>query len=593
MEQHASQDLTPVNDGRVRVENLDFMMTQPPRVFKFLRIDANDNCNLKCTYCRIPRSSQLVEADDLERFLNEKVISVESLQFGCGMEPTIDPRLADLMLMASKTPAKPSVRYILQTNGTKLHRHDYQKMNEAGLTRLSVSIDSMDEEVHAFQRGGSSVKQIINNLELFRQHCPQVDVQVICVVTRASIAGCEAVAQFAIDLGVSRIAFREMMHVPDDPVADPVKVGPLIVPPGEFAAMTERIQAKYLDRGTEFVFWPIDRLHQNRFNMRKKAFPVEKQGHWQRRRLMLNTVNDQQTSPDKPVLLPVTEKQQDLLEGKKFFLLRGFPKSGTTWIGRILNLHPQVSCAGEFNWMNLDNPFTRNLESSYLMREKPGLRDAMLARVERMKKECMVLANHPAAIWVGDRTPSALSEFEVRDAKAIHLIRDGRDVLVSHAHRFYMRSQSAETDPGVRRRMEAFEKDPNYFLSHVHELLDCPAFVRATARAWSESVITSQTNLAQLCASERLEIRYESFHENADDERERLYAFFELDPSLAAPLVGTTVAGLANESPRSFLRKGIVGDWRNYMTDEAAQIFNEEAGDTLIQLGYAENNYWL
>lgn len=110
----------PVEDGRIRIENFKFMQSQRPRVFKWLRIDANDNCNLKCTYCRIPRSSSLIDPDELKQFLQEKVISVESLQFGCGMEPTIDQRLADILEMAAQTPAKPTVRYVLQTNGTKL-----------------------------------------------------------------------------------------------------------------------------------------------------------------------------------------------------------------------------------------------------------------------------------------------------------------------------------------------------------------------------------------------------------------------------------------------------------------------------------------
>ena len=31
------------------------------------------------------------------------------------------------------------------------------------------------------------------------------------------------------------------------------------------------------------------------------------------------------------------------------FLLRGFVRSGTNWMGRILNLHPDINCQGEFH----------------------------------------------------------------------------------------------------------------------------------------------------------------------------------------------------------------------------------------------------
>ena len=270
----------PVEDGRIRVENFEFMKSQPPREYKWLRIDANDNCNLKCTYCRIPRSSTLIDAEELELFLREKVLSVESLQIGCGMEPSIDSRLADVMQMASTTRAKPTVRYVLQTNGTRLHRHDHQKMERAGLTRMSVSIDSLDEDVHAFQRGGSSVKQVIVNLEEFRANCPGVEIQFVCVVTKPGLDSCEDLAQFAVDLGATRVAFREMMYVPNDVpndvVADPVKVEPLIVPAGEFELLEERIKSRFSDCGTQIDFLPIQQLHQTRVEMRKQAFPDNK-----------------------------------------------------------------------------------------------------------------------------------------------------------------------------------------------------------------------------------------------------------------------------------------------------------------------------
>lgn len=40
-------------------------------------------------------------------------------------------------------------------------------------------------------------------------------------------------------------------------------------------------------------------------------------------------------------------------------------------------------------------------------------------------------------------------------------------------------------------------------------------------------------------------------------------------------------------------RKGIVGDWKNFFTREAAERFNELAGDTLVKLGYEEDKDWV
>ncbi len=587
---------SPVEDGRIRVENFEFMKSQPPRVFKWLRIDANDNCNLKCTYCRIPRSSNLIGPNELETFLREKVISVQSLQFGCGMEPTIDLRLADVMQMATATPAKPTVRFVVQTNGTKLHKHDHKKMASAGLTRLSVSIDSLDEEVHAFQRGGSSVKQIIANLEEFRGNCPDVEIQFICVVTKASISCCEGLAEFAVSLGATRVAFREMMHVANDSVTDPVKVAPLIVPPGEFEAMTKSVGSKFLDRGTHFEFLPINQLHQTRFEMRKHVFPENKHGTWQRKQLEMPPADNYLRSANKPYLVPLKENDDsDLLTGKQFFVLRGAMKSGLNWVERLLNLHSEISCAGEFHWQNLTAPLISNIDRSKFLSNKTGLRHEMWVRLDRMMKECIVMANHPDAIWVGDRTPVHISPSVIMGSKIVNLIRDGRDVLVSRVYQFF---NSENSYPHLmrtqdnKRRKESFQNDPQFFIDHPEELLGCLELVREVGKNWADAIVANKLATRDLDKNRCMELRYETIRRDTEAARKTVYEFIGVDPTLAGPLSRTTLPGFENESPNKFLRKGIVGDWRNYMTPTARHAFNEVAGEALIQAGYADSLNW-
>ena len=41
------------------------------------------------------------------------------------------------------------------------------------------------------------------------------------------------------------------------------------------------------------------------------------------------------------------------------------------------------------------------------------------------------------------------------------------------------------------------------------------------------------------------------------------------------------------------IRKGVVGDWRNHFSREAAEIFDELAGDALVELGYEEDRGWV
>jgi hypothetical protein len=41
------------------------------------------------------------------------------------------------------------------------------------------------------------------------------------------------------------------------------------------------------------------------------------------------------------------------------------------------------------------------------------------------------------------------------------------------------------------------------------------------------------------------------------------------------------------------IRKGIVGDWKNYFSREAAEMFDHLAGDTLVRLGYESDRNWV
>ena len=47
------------------------------------------------------------------------------------------------------------------------------------------------------------------------------------------------------------------------------------------------------------------------------------------------------------------------------------------------------------------------------------------------------------------------------------------------------------------------------------------------------------------------------------------------------------------EKKTAFLRKGIAGDWKNNFTKEAAVLFDQYAGQQLIDLGYEKDRNWI
>lgn len=48
-----------------------------------------------------------------------------------------------------------------------------------------------------------------------------------------------------------------------------------------------------------------------------------------------------------------------------------------------------------------------------------------------------------------------------------------------------------------------------------------------------------------------------------------------------------------SENSRSYLRKGVIGDWRNHFSRQSARIFDKHFGDALIRCGYESNRDWV
>jgi sulfatase maturation enzyme AslB (radical SAM superfamily) len=240
-------------DTQVTVYNLERLRAEPPARHFYVRLDTNFDCNLHCVYCHNPRSKDLMEMAPLKQFLEQDVLSVENFQIGCTMEPTLDKRLTDFMLMIAETPARPNDIFQLQTNGTLLHMHDFAKMKDAGLTSLSVSLDSAEPKTQKQLRSGTSLKKVLRNVEGFRKACPDIGVQFITTVTSANIDSLANIVRMGLEIGVSVFAFREMFYDLESKIVDHTQMPGLLLESGSFAAAKARLMADFPDVSMEFM----------------------------------------------------------------------------------------------------------------------------------------------------------------------------------------------------------------------------------------------------------------------------------------------------------------------------------------------------
>lgn len=272
------------------------------------------------------------------------------------------------------------------------------------------------------------------------------------------------------------------------------------------------------------------------------------------------------------------------------FAIRGYMKSGTNWLSNLLNLHADVSCAGEFHWERVLEPFAANMVRLEKTDNFPGLQEFARDQMHRTVRQIIKAANRPDAIWFGDRTPGLIEAAWFPPAKYFDLVRDGRDVLVSRAFHQLRRPQGFvlyETDEILQRNLANYQKDPNCFQQSPHQLLESEALVRQTAQSWTQTLRHNKQAAAELGDSV-CRVVYEELHRDTEKVRGELYRFLDLDPANAKPLDRRTSPGFAKERPDHFYRKGSVGDWQIYFTPQVTAWFYEEAENELRELGYLE-----
>jgi cyclic pyranopterin phosphate synthase len=123
-----------------------------------LRISVTDRCNLRCTYCMpreffdthhkfLPRA-ELLSFEEIERLARSFIVlGVQKLRL-TGGEPLLRRNIEQLIELLAKlhTPQGKPVEITLTTNGVLLSRQA-QSLKDAGLARLSVSLDGLSDEV--------------------------------------------------------------------------------------------------------------------------------------------------------------------------------------------------------------------------------------------------------------------------------------------------------------------------------------------------------------------------------------------------------------------------------------------------------------
>jgi cyclic pyranopterin phosphate synthase len=139
------------------------------RVADDLRISLIDKCNLRCTYCMPAegmvwlKKNELLTAEEAVRIadLGVRLFGVRDVRF-TGGEPLVRQDLADIIAGVRKL--HPEVPISITTNGINLDKR-IDSLVEAGLTRVNVSLDTVDRETFKKLTRRDRLPQVIRGLE--------------------------------------------------------------------------------------------------------------------------------------------------------------------------------------------------------------------------------------------------------------------------------------------------------------------------------------------------------------------------------------------------------------------------------------------
>lgn len=275
-----------------------------------------------------------------------------------------------------------------------------------------------------------------------------------------------------------------------------------------------------------------------------------------------------------------------------YLFVVGCPRSGTTLLQRLLNAHPEIALVHEFWWMarwhrqgvglTADGRVTARLAGELASYRKSQSKLGINA--ERLAELCVPGESYPAYLskvfdefaaaqgksLAGDKSPGYVLEIPLLhgwwpQARFVHLLRDGRDVLLS--------VRAWDRGPRIAARFSTWAEEPAI----------------TAALWWSALVRRGRADGARLPAGGYHEVRYEDLLIAPEEALSRLCEF------LSVPFVDAMFAfheGRRRDQPGLDAKKAwlpITPGLRNWRTELEAgdiELFEAAAGGLLEELGY-------
>jgi cyclic pyranopterin phosphate synthase len=205
----------PSTDGRPDVPGL---VDRFGRVARDLRVSVTEKCSLRCTYCMpedglpaIPRD-ELLTASEIARLVGvgARDLGIREVRF-TGGEPLMRADLAEIIGLSAS--AAPGIDISLTTNGVGLE-HRVRELVSAGLTRINVSLDTVDREHFAALTRRDRLPAVLAGIRAAHL-AGLTPLKINAVLMRETLDGAADLLAWSIETG-SRLRFIEQMPLDAD-----------------------------------------------------------------------------------------------------------------------------------------------------------------------------------------------------------------------------------------------------------------------------------------------------------------------------------------------------------------------------------------
>lgn len=144
------------------------MMDNHNRKINYLRLSVTDLCNLRCQYC-MPECGvlkrgheEMMSFEEINGLVSDFVeLGIEKIRL-TGGEPLTKKNIVDLVKQISRH--KEIKDLSMTTNGIRLAGMA-KDLKEAGLQRVNISLDTLDEKKYESMTRGGQLKQVMDGIE--------------------------------------------------------------------------------------------------------------------------------------------------------------------------------------------------------------------------------------------------------------------------------------------------------------------------------------------------------------------------------------------------------------------------------------------